>query len=95
MKASHDSLGHRGFFTTKNLIGERFWPEMERDISWYCGTCDICQKQQKLLVKIPPMVTHTPSIFQVLHADTINMSPKSNSCLHRYDFSDGRKATES
>ena len=80
MKASHDSLGHRGFFATKNLVGEHFWwPEMERDISWYCRTCDICQKRQKLLVKIPPMVTHTPSIFQVLHADTINMSPKSNS----------------
>ena len=81
MKASHDSLGHRGFFSTKSLVGERFWwPEMERDISWYCKTCDICQTRQKLLVKIPPIVTHTPSIFQVLHADTMNMSPKSNGC---------------
>ena len=25
MKASHDSLGHRGFYATKTLIGERFW----------------------------------------------------------------------
>ena len=81
MKASHDSLGHRGFFATKSLVSERFWwPEMERDISWYCKTCDICQARQKLLVKIPPIVTHTPSIFQVLHADTMNMSPKSNGC---------------
>ena len=53
---------------------------MERDVSWYCKTCDICQKRQKLLVKIPPIVTHTPSIFQVLHADTMHMSPKSNGC---------------
>jgi hypothetical protein len=83
MKASHDSLGHRGFYATKTLINERFWwPEMERDISWYCKTCDICQKRQKLLVKIPPIVTHTPSIFQVLHADTMHMSPKSNGCGH-------------
>ena len=81
IKASHDSLGHRGFFATKTLVGERFWwPEMERDVSWYCKTCDICQMRQKLLVKIPPIVTHTPSIFQVLHADTMNMSPKSNGC---------------
>jgi hypothetical protein len=81
MKASHDSLGHRGFYATKTLVGERFWwPEMERDVSWYCKTCDICQKRQKLLVKIPPTVTHTPSIFQVLHADTMHMSPKSNGC---------------
>jgi hypothetical protein len=83
MKASHDSLGHRGFYATKTLVAERFWwPEMERDISWYCKTCDICQKRQKLLVKIPPIVTHTPSIFQVLHADTMHMSPKSNGCGH-------------
>jgi Integrase zinc binding domain/RNase H-like domain found in reverse transcriptase len=83
IKASHDSLGHRGFYATKTLISERFWwPEMERDISWYCKTCDICQKRQKLLVKIPPIVTHTPSIFQVLHADTMHMTPKSNGCGH-------------
>ena len=83
MKASHDSLGHRGFYATKSLVGERFWwPEMERDIGWYCKTCDICQKRQKLLVKIPPIVTHTPSIFQVLHADTMHMTPKSNGCGH-------------
>ena len=25
MKASHDNLGHRGFYATKKLIGERFW----------------------------------------------------------------------
>ena len=34
MKASHDNLGHRGFYAMKELIGEQFWwPEMERDIS--------------------------------------------------------------
>lgn len=83
MKASHDSLGHRGFFATKALIAERFWwPEMERDISWYCRSCHVCQERQKLLVKIPPMVTHTPSIFQVLHADSMHMTPKSNGCSH-------------
>ena len=83
LEASHDSLGHRGFYATKTLIAERFWwPEMEQDVSWYCKTCDLCQKWQKLLVKIPPIVTHTPSIFQVLHADTMHMSPKSNGCGH-------------
>ena len=34
MKASHNNLGHRGFYATKTLIAERFWwPDMERDIS--------------------------------------------------------------
>jgi len=81
MRAAHDNLGHRGFYATKSLIGERFWwPEMERDVSWYCKTCQICQERQKLLVKIPPIITHTPSVFQVLHADTMHMTPKSNGC---------------
>ena len=81
MKASHDNLGHRGFYATKELIAKRFWwPEMEKDISWYCKTCHACQERQKLLVQIPPIITHTPSIFQVLHADTMHMTPKSNGC---------------
>jgi hypothetical protein len=83
LKMAHDSLGHRGFYATKTLISERFWwPELERDVSWYCKTCHLCQTRQKLLVKVPPVVTHTPSIFQVLHADTMHMSPKSNGCGH-------------
>lgn len=81
MKAAHDSLGHRGFYATKSLLLERFWwPELERDVSWYVKTCHICQERQKALLKIPPVVTHTPSIFQVLHADTMHMTPKSNGC---------------
>ena len=81
LKSSHDKLGHRGFYATKSLIGERFWwPEYERDVSWYCKTCHQCQERQKLLVKTPPVLTHTPSIFQTLQADTMHMTPKSNGC---------------
>ena len=83
MKAAHDNLGHRGFYVTKTMVAECFWwPEVERDVSWYCKTCHICQTRQKLLVKIPPVVTHTLSIFQVLHADTMHMSPKSDGCSY-------------
>ena len=78
LRASHDSLGHRGFFATKNLIAKRFWwPEYESDVSWYTKTCKLCQERQKMLLRIPPVETHTPSIFQVLHADTMHMTPKS------------------
>ena len=83
INTTHDNLGHREFYATKTLIAERFWwPEMERDISWYCRSCDLCQRRQMLLVKIPPVARHTPSIFQVLHADTMHMSPESNGCGH-------------
>lgn len=79
MKAAHDSLGHRGFYATKELIGLRFWwPEFERDVSWYVKTCKICQERQKTLLRIPPVVTHTPSIFQVIHADVMIMGAVSN-----------------
>ena len=65
------------------VIAERFWwPELERDVSWYCKTCQLCQERQKVLLKIPPIITHTPSLFQRLHADTMSMTPKSNGCGH-------------
>lgn len=79
MRASHDSLGHRGFYATKELIGKRFWwPEFDRDVSWYVKSCKLCQDRLKMLLRIPPTISHTPSIFQILHADTMSMTPKSN-----------------
>jgi hypothetical protein len=78
LRSSHDSLGHHSFFATKDLIAKRFWlPEYKSDVSWYTKTCKLCQEIQKMLLRIPPVVTHTPSIFQVLHADTMHMMPKS------------------
>src|ERR1700761_4760929 len=83
MRASHDSLGHRGIYATKSLIEIRmWWPEMERDISWYVKSCDMCQLRQKHLLRIPPVLTATPSIFQKIHVDVMLMGTVSNG--HRY-----------
>ena len=83
MRKCHDQLGHRGTFATHRLIAQRFWwPEMEGDIEWYVRTCHLCQVRQKLAMELPPVVTHTPSIFQVLHADTLHISPPSNGCSY-------------
>jgi len=83
LASAHDSLGHRGAYATKMLIAERFWwPEFEGDVHWYCKTCQLCQQRQKTLLKIPPIVTYTPSLFETLHADTMSMTPKSNGCGH-------------
>ena len=79
--AAHDSLGHKGQYATCALIEERFWwPGLEGDVNWFVKSCDTCQKRQKEMVRIPPAVTYTPSIFQQVHVDTINMTPKSNGC---------------
>ncbi len=61
MKAVHDQLGHRGIYVMKMWIKKRFWwPEMERDISWFVSTCEICQQCQKTVIKAPP--TDLPGI---------------------------------
>jgi hypothetical protein len=83
MAAAHDHNGHRGFFATKVLLTKRFWwPEMEGDINWYVKSCHPCQERQQQLVRIPPQVTPTPSIFEVLHADIMHMTPASNGCKY-------------
>ena len=79
MKASHDSLGHKGAYSTKSLMEVRFWwPDYTRDIEWYVKTCHMCQVRQKTLLRIPPMPTMTPSVFQKIHTDVMIMGVQSN-----------------
>jgi hypothetical protein len=79
IKASHDSLGHKGIHSTKSMIGLRFWwPEYERDVAWYIKTCHLCQVRQKELLRIPPVPTMTPSLFQKIHVDVMVMGIPSN-----------------
>ena len=74
LEAAHNSLGHWGTYATKELLLQRFWwPELEHDVHWYVKTCHLCQERQKKLVQIPRIETHTPSIFQQLHMDTMHM----------------------
>ena len=83
MTAVHDYTGHRGFFSTKSLLTQRFWwPEMERDIKWFVKTCGVCQERQLQLIRIPPRATHTPSIFEIIHVDIMHMTPASNGCKY-------------
>jgi hypothetical protein len=83
MRATHNSLGHRGVFSTRSLLELRFWwPEMERDIAWFVRTCEVCQKRDKALHRTPPVQTMTPSIFQKIHVDVMNMSITSNGCKY-------------
>ena len=83
MTVAHDHNGHRGFFATRGLLAQRFWwPEMECDIKRFIQTCHPCQERQLQLVRIPPSKTLTPSIFEILHADIMRMSPASNGCAY-------------
>jgi hypothetical protein len=83
LQCCHDALGHKGLYATAEMIKLRFWwPGLEDDINWYVGTCDTCQKRKAEIFKSPPVTTHTPSIFQVVHIDTLEMMPKSNGCKY-------------
>ena len=45
LASAHDSLEHRGAYATKMSIAECFWwLEYERDVHWYCKTCQLCQE---------------------------------------------------
>ena len=80
---AHNHNGHKGFIATKGTLVQCFWwPEMEADIKWFVKTCQPCQERQLQLIKIPPTLTHTPSLFQILHADVMHMTPVSNGCKY-------------
>ena len=83
MTAAHDHNGHRGFFGTRALLAQRFWwPEMEKDINRFVKTCHKCQERQQQLLRIPPIKTRTPGLFEVMHADIMHMTPASNGCKY-------------
>ena len=83
MRSAQGAVGHRGAYAMQKMLTERFWwPEIECDVHWYVKTCHSCPECTKHVVEIPPTVTHTLSIFQQLHADTVHMTPKSNGCKY-------------
>jgi len=83
MTAAHDYNGHRGFYATNSLLTQRFWwPEMEKDVNNFVKTCHNCQERQKQLIRIPPSLTETPSIFEIAHVDIMHMTPASNGCKY-------------
>jgi len=83
LRECHDKMGHRGAYATGRMLQQRFWwPEIEEDVIWYVKSCHLCQVRQRIALETPPVVTHMPSIFQVLHADTVHMTPLSNGCRY-------------
>ena len=80
---AHDCLGHKGVFAMQGILEKRFWwPDINKDVVWYVKLCLPCQHRQLQMIKIPPVVSHTPLLFQKVHVDTINMTPPSNGCKY-------------
>ena len=76
-------MEHWGAYVIGRMVQQHFWwPEIEENTIWYVKLCHLCQMRQRIALKTPLVVTYTPSIFQVLHADTVHMTPPSNGCKY-------------
>ena len=74
LRASHDEVGHEGFYATNGLISLRFWwPLMRADIHWFVRTCRPCQLRQIYNVLIPPVVATPAPLFGKMYVDTLHM----------------------
>jgi len=83
LRSCHEEMGHRGSYATNKLLQQRFWwPEIEEDIMWYIRTYHMCQVRQRRALELLLVVMHTPSIFQVLHTDTVHMNLPPNGCKY-------------
>ncbi|KAF5355069.1 hypothetical protein D9756_005757 [Leucocoprinus leucothites] len=75
---AHDEMGHKGIFTVRLRLLERFWwPQLEQDVRWFIKTCHECQTRLFHNFHIPPTVPIPFTLFRKVYIDTMFM-PKSN-----------------
>ena len=71
---AHDELGHKGIFTVKMRLAERFWwPYMDSDVRWFIQTCHECQIRLIKKIQIPPTVPTPAGLFRKVYIDTMLM----------------------
>lgn len=78
IQQAHDDLGHKGVFSVRMRLLERFWwPYLEDDVKWYTCTCHECQVRQLRKIQIPPTVPTPRGLFRKVYVDTMLM-PKAS-----------------
>jgi hypothetical protein len=74
LKDAHDSLGHKGIFSVRARLLDRFWwPYLDHDVKWYVQSCHQCQVRQMRYHHIPPTVATPASLFRKAYVDTMFM----------------------
>jgi len=64
MTEAHDVLGHKGFYSTRRTISDRFWwPTLDKDLTWYLKTCHQCQIRSVAKVVLPPTISIPSTLF--------------------------------
>ena len=68
---AHDGLGHKGLYSTRRLLLDRFWwPGLERDVAWFIKTCHECQIRSTAHLFIPPTPSVPAPLFRKAFFDT-------------------------
>ncbi|KAL5532108.1 hypothetical protein ACEPAF_5672 [Sanghuangporus sanghuang] len=76
IRTAHDKLGHKGFFSVRTTIQDRFWwPGMHQDIKWYIRTCHRCQTRQFTKIYTTPQSPTPAPLFSRVHIDVMLMPP--------------------
>jgi transposase InsO family protein len=74
VRNAHDGLGHKGFYSTRRTIADRFWwPSLDSDVKWYVKTCHQCQLRQTTQARLPPTVDSPAPLFRKVYIDTMFM----------------------
>ena len=74
VQEAHDMLGHKGLFSVRTRLLDRFWwPMLEHDVKWYIRTCHECQVRLLKKIHIPPTVPTPASLFHKAYIDTFFM----------------------
>lgn len=71
---AHDDLGHKGIFSVRMRLLDRFWwPDLDRDVKWFIRTCHECQIRLLKKIIIPPTVPTPGGLFRKIYIDTMLM----------------------
>lgn len=74
LQQAHDSMGHKGRFTTRKQLLLRFWwPHLDTDVAWFDETCLDCQRRRTHHVMMPPTVAYPAPLFRKVYVDTMLM----------------------
>jgi hypothetical protein len=78
IQQAHDEMGHKGIFTVRMRLLERFWwPQLDQGVRWFIKTCHECQTRLLHSFHIPPTIPIPLTLFRKAYIDTMFM-PRSN-----------------
>lgn len=71
---AHDDLGHKGVFTVRLRLFQRFWwPSLDADVRWFIRSCHECQLRNPRKFFIPPTIAFPAPLFRKAYLDTFLM----------------------